>query len=62
MKQFKVKAKVVFDDMPESIAHSIDMYRPLSNHMQDAHGLILTESEMDDIIFVVKKVLEYEPQ
>lgn len=31
--------------------------QPLFDHMMETHGLILTESEMNEIIFEVKKCL-----
>lgn len=34
---------------------------PLFEHMQAAHGLTLTESEMEEIIAVVKKVIYKAP-
>lgn len=32
-------------------------YQPLFDHMAEQHGLILLNSEMDDIIEIVKKII-----
>lgn len=35
-----------------------EIYQPLSDHMQDEHGIILIVSEMDEIIKLAQKVTE----
>ena len=35
-----------------------EIYQPLFNHMTDEHGIILTVTEMDEIIKLAQKVTE----
>jgi len=37
-------------------------YQPLFDHMEQEHGLVLTESELDEIMEVCKKMKKKEPR
>ncbi len=44
--------------MNNNIKGTAEKYQPLFDLMHDEHGVILLESEMDDIIYASQKVVD----